>query len=137
MFFWGFSASLIAWCALGSIVVVVLRKKGKQLEKAAAVNTPHEILNPLFELLIDEYKLDRLDRLTKNSFFQSWKLSSDDLWKNENGKVFLTLVFTKNSMKSFWISRKKRRPLLLMRNPAPTGNRQHFLWRIIKPWTSC
>ena len=93
--FWGFSASLIAWCALGSIVGVVLRKKGKQLEKAAAVNTPHEILNPLFELLIDEYKLDRLDRLTKNSFFQSWKLSSDDLWKNENGKVFLTLVFTK------------------------------------------
>ena len=85
--FWGFWASLIAWCALGSIVVFVLRKKGKQLEKAAAVNTPHEILNPLFELLIDEYKHDRLDRLTKNSFFQSWKLPSDDLWKNENGKA--------------------------------------------------
>lgn len=93
--FWGFFASLIAWCALGSIVVAVLRKKGKQLEKAAAVNSPHETLNPLFERLIDEYKLDRLDRLTKNSFFQFWKLSSDDLCKNENGKVFLTLVLTK------------------------------------------
>ena len=37
--------------------------------------------------------------LSNNSFFQSWKLLSDDLWKNENGKVFLTLVFTKNQHK--------------------------------------
>ena len=94
--FWGFSGSLIAWCALGSIVVVLLRKRGKQLKKAAALNAPQEISNPLFESLIDEYKLDRLEQLTKNSFFQSWKLSSDDLRESEKGSVFLTLVFTNN-----------------------------------------
>ena len=94
--FWGFFAALIGWCALGSLVVILLRKKGKQLEKTAALNSPHEIKNPLLESLIDEYKLDRLERLTKNNFFRSWKLSSDDLWENENGSVFLTLVFTNN-----------------------------------------
>ena len=93
--FWGFFAALIAWCTLGSIVVILLRKNVKQLEKAASLNTPHEISTPLFESLIPVYKLDRLERLTKNSFFQSWKLSSDDLWENENGSMFLTLVFTK------------------------------------------
>ena len=93
--FWGFFAALIAWCALGSIVVILLRKKGKQLEKTAALNSPHDNRNFMFETLIDEYKLDRMERLTINSFFQSWKLSSDDLWENENGSMFLTLVFTK------------------------------------------
>ena len=93
--FWGFFATLIGWCALGSIVVILLRKKVKQLEKAASLNAPHEISNPLFESLIPAYKLDRLERLTKNNFFRSWKLSSDDLWENENGSMFLTLVFTK------------------------------------------
>ena len=93
--FWGFFAALIAWCALGSIVVILLRKKGTQLEKTAALNSPYENSNPMFETLIDEYELDRMERLTKNSFFQSWKLSSDDLWENENGSMFLTLVFTK------------------------------------------
>ena len=93
--FWGFFAALIAWCALGSIVVVLLRKRGKQLKKAAALNAPQEISNPLFESLIDEYKLDRLEQLTKNSFFQSWKLSSDDLGRTEDGSLFLFLCFSK------------------------------------------
>ena len=94
--FWGFFAALIAWCTLGSIVVILLRKKVKQLEKAASLNAPHEISNPLFESLIPAYKLDRLERLTKNNFFRSWKLSSDDLRESEKGSVFLTLVFTNN-----------------------------------------
>ena len=43
----------------------------------------------------------RFQGATKNNFFRSWKLSSDDLWENENGSVFLTLVFTNNQHEIF------------------------------------
>lgn len=93
--FWGFFAALIAWCALGSIVVVVLRKKGKQLKKTAGINMLKEVRNPIFKELLAAYELDELERLTKNSFFQTWRLASDDLGTTEDGGLVLFLCFSK------------------------------------------
>lgn len=83
------------WCVILIIVTLLIRRKTKRLEQAAGIGVPDPIKNPVFKALYDEYRQNKLERLTKNDLFRNWKLDAIDDAVDDKGKRYIFLDFTK------------------------------------------
>lgn len=91
VFWWSFAA-LMVWCVIFIIATLLIRKKARRLERAAGIGVPNPIQSPVFKALYDEYRQNKLERLTKNDLFRNWKLDAinDAVDDNGNGTFFWT-----------------------------------------------